>query len=135
MGVDGMVEVVAAIDAGTATLTPQSEAGASHQGLVDDAVARIDLGWDVDTVDRRIRGCDPSPGAWLEHAGVPVRLFGSSVASRAESAAAPGTVLEVGEGGLELALRGGSIRVQKLRTAAGKVPAAQAGLAAGDVLS
>ncbi len=134
MGVEGMVEVVAAIDVGTATRTPQSEAGASHQGLVNDEVARIDLAWDVDTVDRRIRGCDPSPGAWLEHSAGPIRLFGSAVASRGETGLTPGTVVTVSERGLDLALRGGSIRVQKLRTAAGKVPAAEAGLVAGDVL-
>ena len=128
------VEVVDAIGAGTAALTPQVEEGASHQGLVDDEVARIDLGWDLAKVEQRIRGCDPSPGAWLEHDGQPVRLFGSSVESRSQTGDAPGTVLAVGDDGLVLAVRGGSIRIQKVRGAAGKVTAAESGLAAGDVL-
>ena len=135
MGVDGMVEVVDAIAAGTATLTPQVEEGASHQGLVDDAVARIDLGWDLARVEQRIRGCDPSPGAWLEQAGAPLRLFGCSVESRSEGGEAPGTVLSVGDDGLVLAVKGGSLRIQKVRGAAGKVTAAESGLSAGDVLA
>ena len=135
MGVDGMVEVVDAIGAGSATLTPQVEEGASHQGLVDDAVARLDLGWDLAKVEQRIRGCDPSPGAWLEQGGAPIRLFGCSVESRSDSGEAPGTVLSVGDDGLVLAVRGGSLRIQKVRGAAGKVAAAESGLAAGDVLA
>jgi formyltetrahydrofolate dehydrogenase len=134
MGVEGMVEVVAAIARGEAKLTPQPGEGASHQGLVDDEVARIDLGWDVDTVDRRIRGCDPSPGAWLEHAGSPLRLFGSAVTAREDRGVPAGTVIAVDEHGLELAVNGGSVRVQKIRTAKGKGPAAESGLVAGDVL-
>jgi formyltetrahydrofolate dehydrogenase len=68
MGVEGMVDVVAEIDAGTARLEAQRSEGASFQGLVDDAVARIDWSEDVARVDRRIRACDPGPGAWAEHA-------------------------------------------------------------------
>ncbi len=135
IGVDGMVEVVNAIAAGTAKLTPQAEEGASHQGLVDDEVARLDLGWDLAKLEQRIRGCDPSPGAWLERGGAPLRLFGCAVDSRSEGGDAPGTVLSVGEDGLILAVRGGSIRIQKVRGAAGKVTAAESGLAVGDVLA
>lgn len=135
MGVEGMVEVVDAIAAGTAKLTPQVEEGASHQGLVDDAVARIDLGWDLARVEQRIRGCDPSPGAWLERAGAPLRLFGCAVESRSEAGEVPGTVLSVGDDGLVLAVKGGALRIQKVRGAGGKVTAAESGLSAGDVLA
>ena len=135
MGVDGMVEVVDAIAAGTATLTPQTEEGASHQGLVDDAVARIDLSWDLDRIERRIRGCDPSPGAWLERDGQPIRLFGASVESRSDSGQAPGTVLAVDDAGLVLAVAGGTLRVQKVRGEAGKVVASESGITAGESLA
>ena len=74
MGVEAMVDVVAAIDAGTAHLQPQAREGASFQGLVDDEVARLDFAAGADGVDRRIRGCDPQPGAWAELAGERIRL-------------------------------------------------------------
>ena len=76
MGVDAMVETVAAIDAGTAQLTAQVEAGASHQGLIDEDVARLDFEKEeAAALDRRIRGCDPSPGAWARLGDEEIRLF------------------------------------------------------------
>jgi len=63
LGVEAIAEAVAAIDAGTAKFTPQDESRATHQGLVDDAVARIDWSRDAAVLDRLIRGCDPQPGA------------------------------------------------------------------------
>ena len=42
LGVDAMAEAVDSVANGSATFTPQTEAGASFQGLVDDEVARID---------------------------------------------------------------------------------------------
>jgi len=134
MGVEGMVETVAAIDAGTARLEPQSSEGASFQGLVDDGVARLDFDRDAQALDRQIRGCDPSPGAWAELEGEPVRLFGCSLEAGEGSAGPAGRVLSVDESGLRLAVRGGLLRIQKVRRAAGKVAATDSGLAAGDQL-
>ena len=154
MGVEAMVETVAAIDAGTARLTPQSEMGASFQGLVDDAAAALDFSSDVEALDRRIRGCDPQPGAWArlaggttgdsshedgsregEEAAEKIRLYGSSIDSRSETGEAPGRILAVDESGLRLAVRGGVLRIQKVRRAAGKTAAQESGLEVGDRLS
>ncbi|MBJ21079.1 MAG: hypothetical protein GY910_22710 [bacterium] len=134
MGVEGMVETVAAIDVGTARLEPQRSEGASFQGLIDAAAARIDLVRGAEALDRHIRGCDPGPGAWAEFDGESVRLFGCTIDSRTDSGQVAGTVLAVDESGLRLAVRGGVLRLQKVRRAAGKVVAAESGLAAGDRL-
>ena len=40
-----MIEAVERIDAGQADPQPQDHARATHQGLVDDAVAAVDLDW------------------------------------------------------------------------------------------
>ena len=128
MGVEGMVDTVAAIDARTARLEPQSSEGASFQGLVDDAAARLDFSRDVDELDRQIRGCDPGPGAWAEVAGESIRLFGCGIDSRTECSEAAGTVLGVDASGMRIAVRGGVLRIQKVRGAAGKVAAAESGI-------
>ena len=75
LGLDAIAEAVAAIDAGTAVLRAQSEADASHQGLVDDAIARLDFAKSAAELDRWIRGCDPQPGAWAQRGGEVVRCF------------------------------------------------------------
>jgi methionyl-tRNA formyltransferase len=134
IGVEAMVETVAAIDAGTARLVPQQEEGASFQGLIDDEAARLDLKADVVALDQRIRGCDPQPGAWLRLADETVRLYGSRVESQSEPSEPPGTVLAVVESGLLLATRGGVLRIQKVRRNTGKSVAHESGLEAGDRL-
>lgn len=133
LGVEAMVEAVEAVAAGTAKPTPQTEDGASFQGLVDDDVARIDWSKPGVEVDRLIRGCDPSPGAWAELDGEPVRLFGARFdAGRGEGE--PGELLGLDEAGdrLRIAVEGGVVSVQKLRVGDGaKRKAAEAALAAG----
>jgi methionyl-tRNA formyltransferase len=134
IGVEAMVETVAAIDAGAARLSPQHEEGASFQGLVDEEAARLDLSEDVVALDRRIRGCDPQPGGWLTLGEERIRLYGSRVESQSEPSEAPGSVLAVVESGLLLAARGGILRIQKVRRAAGKSAAHESGLEVGDRL-
>ena len=136
IGVEAMVSVVDQIDRGVATLTPQPTAGASFQGLVDDAAARLDFSQSAEAVDRRIRGCDPSPGAWAERAGERICLFGSELEANFPDGAEPGTVLGCDESGLVLAARGGALRIRKVRRGEGgpKQPAASAGIAVGDRL-
>ncbi len=131
LGVEAMLEAVAGIADGTATFTPQSESGASFQGLVTDAVARIDWSRPAEQIDRLIRGCTPAPGALAHCAGEPVRLFGSRLLEGGGGAPA-GTVLGAEGGELLIAVRGARLAVAKLRRAgAAKVAAAEAGLAAG----
>lgn len=126
LGVDAVVEAVDAIANGTATFTPQSQAGASFQGLVDDEVARIDWSQSAADIDRQIRGCDPSPGAWATLHGETIRLFASQLLDPGEPAE-PGTVLGIEDDRLIVAARGGRLAVGKVRVGSGsKEPAAEA---------
>ena len=138
LGVEAMVEAVEAIAAGRARLTVQPEAGASFQGLLDEPAARLDFAADVAALDRRIRGCDPQPGAWARLGDEVVRLYGSRVEPIAGDAAgpdAPGTVLAVDPSGLRLAARGGRLRIARVRRGEAKLPAHESGLAPGDRLT
>ena len=132
LGVDAVVEAVEAIANGTARYTPQVEAGASFQGLVDDEVARIDWSRPAHEIDGLVRGCDPSPGAFGILDGTPVRLFGSRLLEAAADAdMPPGTGLGVESGRLLLAAAGGRLAITKVRVGdAKKLPASDAGLPA-----
>jgi methionyl-tRNA formyltransferase len=136
LGVEATVEAVARVANGTATYTAQDESRASFQGLVDDAVARIDWSRGAAEIDRLIRGCDPNPGAHAARGADVVRLYGCSLSAGAEpSAAPPGTVIGLDAKGARIAARGGVLHVAKLRVGAGaKLAAAEAGVAVGDVL-
>jgi methionyl-tRNA formyltransferase len=137
LGQDAIVEAVRLVDAGAARPHPQDESRASFQGLVDDAVARIDLARPAPEIDRLVRGCDPQPGAYLRHRGAPVRLFDARLEAGAP-AESPGTLLAIDATGARIALRGGVLRVARVRADGAKEPAsayaARAGLGSGDVL-
>jgi methionyl-tRNA formyltransferase len=136
LGVDATVEAVARVANGTATYTPQDESRASFQGLVDDAVARIDWSRSAVELDRLVRGCDPNPGAHALRRGDVVRLFGCTLAAGPESAAPPGTVLALDAKGARIAARGGVLQVAKLKVGpAAKLGAAESGIAVGDRFS
>lgn len=134
LGVKAILEAVAAVAAGTARYEPQDEARASHQGLVDDAVARIDWDLPAERLDRLLRGCDPSPGAHARLGERVVRFFDVTLLPE-PAGAEPGRVLRADEGALVVAARGGALRVGRMRVNGGaKAPAAESGVAPGDRL-
>jgi len=134
LGVEALLEAVAAVDAGTARPEPQDESRASFQGLVDDAVARVDWTRPVEELDRLLRGCDPAPGARARWNGREVRFHDVRRLEEAPDAR-PGTVVRAEDGALVIAAAGGALRVGRLRVEGGaKQPAAEAGLGPGDRL-
>ena len=134
LGVEAMVEAVAAVASGTAAATPQDEARATCQGLVGDAEARIDWGRPAVEIDRLIRGCDPQPGALARRGSEPLRLFDGGLVP-GDAGAEPGTVLGSEDGQLMIAARGGRLSVGRVRVAGGpKQAASGAGIAPGERL-
>jgi methionyl-tRNA formyltransferase len=135
LGVEAMLEAVAAVADGSAELQPQDESRASFQGLVDDDVARVDWSKPAAELDRQLRGCDPSPGAHARWGERSLRLFDARALDETPNAE-PGSVVRMDEGAVVLAARGGAVRVGRVRVDGGKkAPASEAGLAPGDRLS
>lgn len=119
LGVDAIVEAVNLIDRGEAVLQTQDESTATHQGLVGEADAAVDLTRPVDEIDRLIRGCDPQPGAWIRHEGKPVRLYDAMRVD--EKSGTPGEVLGTTEdGAMILAVGEGALRIGRVRQDSGK---------------
>ncbi len=135
LGLDAIAEAVEAVAAGRAAGRPQDESRATHQGLVDDAVARLDWSRPAVELDRRIRGCDPQPGAWALRGEEVVRCHGGALGGGAPGAAAAGEVVRVADGSAWIAAGGGLLRVGRVRIGDGpKQPAGEA-LRAGDRLA
>jgi methionyl-tRNA formyltransferase len=134
LGVDALVEAVTSVADGSARYRPQDHSRATHQGLVDDAVARIDWSCDAAEVDRLIRGCDPQPGAYTILGDQEVRLFDGRRIDE-PPVGPPGTITGVEEGRLLIDARGGRLAIGRVRVGGGaKVPAAESGLARGERL-
>lgn len=66
MGAELMIEALAAIEAGTAVFTPQSEDGVTYAHKISSEEARIDWTRSGEEVSAHIRGLSPFPGAWFE---------------------------------------------------------------------
>jgi methionyl-tRNA formyltransferase len=135
LGVDAMEEAVEAIAAGRAPRIPQDERLASYDPLCRDEHVAIDLAKPGRQVYALVRGADPQPGAYLSRHGERLRLYDCRFVDGGGSE--PGTVLDVGPDGVEIAVAGGRIRSARVRAGASpkKIAAAEAGFVVGERLA
>lgn len=117
-----MVEALAALEAGSLTLTPQPGEGITYARKIDKAETRVDWTRPAARVDGHIRGLSPFPGAWCEVTigGKPERLK-LLRSARAEGSGAAGTILD---DHLTVACGEGAVRLAEVQRAGGKPLAA-----------
>ena len=136
MGVDGILESVDLVDRGNAPRIVQDESKATYEGWCGSNDAEIDWSLDPGNVHNLIRGCDPQPGAWSTFNDEKVAFFGSSIADRGESGEEPGTVIDLGNQGVTIAVGGGSLTIKRVRIGRGpKTAASEFGFSVGDRFS
>jgi len=135
MGVDAMVEALDMVAAGTAPKIQQDLSKGSYETWFTKADAKIDWSKPARHNYNLIRAGNPQPGAWTVYNGQEPEIFDSRLA---EGSGKPGEVLSVSDDGITVAARDGAIRIMRVRTDGGKIPAAEyaaaSGLKAGDVL-
>jgi methionyl-tRNA formyltransferase len=107
-----LAETIAAVEAGTATRTPQSAEGASVTKKIRKDAGALDFAQPAARVHDRARAMTPWPGALATFAGEPVRFARTRVA---DGAGAPGAVLGIGpSGGLLVACGTGALEVLRV---------------------
>lgn len=104
-GIKAMVEAVQLIADGTAPKIPQSEEGASYEGIQKKSNAKVNMTQSAQAIHNWIRGHDKVPGAWVNIDGKPVTLYSSSMLSgsvpdgqavEVEGASQPGLITKSG---------------------------------------
>ena len=136
MGVDAILESIDLIKAGNAPRIIQDETLATYEPPCDDRVAGIDWKKSADDLYNLVRGCDPQPGAFAMLKGEKIRFYGAKhIEETADEA--PGTILDIDDKGIHVALSGGRLVVGKVRPAKGGKTtggefAAERGLKEGD---
>jgi methionyl-tRNA formyltransferase len=124
LGADLMVEALAALEAGTFTVTPQPEDGVTYARKIDKAEARIDWSRPAKDLHDTIRGLSPFPGAWCEATiGGRVERLKLLRTGLAEGAGAPGEILD---DRLTIACGEGALRLVEVQRAGGRPMAAEA---------
>ncbi|XP_066561352.1 mitochondrial 10-formyltetrahydrofolate dehydrogenase [Amia ocellicauda] len=80
-GIKGMVEAVQLIADGKAPRIPQSEEGASYEGIQKKSNSKVSLNQPAEAIHNWIRGHDKVPGAWTVIDGQAVTMYSSSLLS------------------------------------------------------
>ncbi|XP_051062181.1 mitochondrial 10-formyltetrahydrofolate dehydrogenase [Phodopus roborovskii] len=88
-GIKAMVEAVQLIADGKAPRIPQSEEGASYEGIQKKENAEISWDQPAEVLHNWIRGHDKVPGAWAEINGQMVTFYGSSLLTSSVPAGEP----------------------------------------------
>jgi methionyl-tRNA formyltransferase len=108
VGADLMGRALAALERGSLTFTPQTEAGATYASKIDKAETRIDWSKPATAVHNLIRGMSPFPGAWFElELGGQLTRVKAIRSTLGAGGGAPGTILPnltiaCGEGAVQL---------------------------------
>ena len=114
LGIDAIVEAVDLIKSGKAPKIPQDDALATYEPPCDETHAGIDWSKPAREVYNLIRGCDPQPGAYSTLKGEKVKFFKALLIEAAEETS-PGQVIGIGAGEVVVALKGGTLKIGKMK--------------------
>lgn len=115
IGAEALIHTLTIMEAGDLPGEPQDHSRATYAPKVDRSLARLDWTRPALELARRIRGLDPSPGAWSTLAGRDLKLFQPRIEVRAGE---PGTVLEVDdEVGVLISAGQEAVRVREVQPA------------------
>ena len=115
LGVEAVLEAVDLVAEGKAPHIPQDHSRATYDPPCDEKVAGLDWHKPGRKVFNFIRGCDPQPGATTTFKGEKVKLYKARFLDEADQAS-PGEILAVADKGLKIAVQGGALLVNRLRT-------------------
>ena len=101
--------------------TPQPQEGVTYAAKIGPADISVDWRQPAAAIERKLLALDPSPGADARFDGQPLKLRAGEVIASAQ-AALPGTVIAVGEFGIDVATgdRAHALRITELQPAGGK---------------
>jgi len=121
----GAALLLQALAADALVPVPQPDAGVCYAHKLEKHEAALDWRCDAALLERRIRAFDPFPGASASLGGGVFKVWraqcadASSAASAAQPAA-PGTILQVGPQGVDVACGSGVLRLLELQRAGAK---------------
>jgi len=119
MGIDAIVEAVGLIKKEKAPRIPQDESKATYEPPCDDRVASVNFEKSIKEIYNLIRGCDPQPGAYTTFRGKRIRFYDAKMFP-SDIDKLSGEIVSIEEGGLQIAVKGGLIQIDKLRVDKGE---------------
>ena len=137
LGVEAIIESVELVRSGKAPKIVQDESMATYEGWCKADDVQVKWEENTSTVFNMIRGADPQPGANTTFNGTKLSLYDAAASS--DNTAIPGTVVSIGELGIQISTGDGAVNIGRVReSGSGKVTSSEwaesVGLAAGDLL-
>jgi methionyl-tRNA formyltransferase len=123
MGVDAMLESIDLVKASKAPRIKQDELKATYEGKCGPGNAKIDWGKPWEQIDRLIRGCNPSPGAWTTFKSATLKIFDvKPIPARDPKGIAGklGEVVAVDADGFTVVCADGRFKITRIQPADGK---------------
>ena len=137
LGVEAIIESVELVRSGKAPKIVQDESIATYEGWCKADDVQVKWEENTSTVFNMIRGADPQPGANTTFNGTKLSLYDAAASS--DNTAIPGTVISIGEFGIQISTGDGAVNIGRVReSGSGKVTSSEwaesVGLAVGDLL-
>ena len=137
LGVEAIIESVELVRSGKAPKIVQDESMATYEGWCKADDVQVKWEENTSTVFNMIRGADPQPGANTTFNGTKLSLYDAAASS--DNTAIPGTVVSIGELGIQISTGDGAVNIGRVReSGSGKVTSSEwaesVGLAVGDLL-
>ena len=137
LGVEAIIESIELVRSGKAPKIVQDESMATYEGWCKADDVQVKWEENTSTVFNMIRGADPQPGANTTFNGTKLSLYDAAASS--DNTAIPGTVISIGEFGIQISTGDGAVNIGRVReSGSGKVTSSEwaesVGLAVGDLL-
>ncbi len=115
-----LVKALQAVQNGQIVRKPQPSQGITFAPALTKEMQRLDFSQPAAQLHRLIRGLDPKPGAFTLYQEKVLKVFQPQLGSRRPHLPPPGTVLQVGAAGVEVACGDGTLWLQELQLAGRK---------------
>jgi methionyl-tRNA formyltransferase len=112
IGAEALAETIDLLVAGRLVPEKQDDAHTTYASMLKKEDGLIDWSGDAVAIRNRIRGLTPWPGAYSYLNGKTLKIFKTRTGTGAGS---PGTVLQTGKGGIEVACGSGSLWIDELQ--------------------
>lgn len=132
LGADMVVETVDGLDNGSLQPLPQNQRGVTRAPKLSKEDGRIDWQQSAISINNRIRGFNPFPGAFTTYGGQPLKIHRAQVVA---GAGTPGQVIQADtRNGLHIACGQGALSIASLQPS-GKAPMATSAFLLGNPMA